>query len=610
MKRFALLFLLTPFLLLAGCNPGPGPGDRTKPTVQVELEGTTNASGAYVDSAKVTITATDEDGSGVAVIIYSLDGSSFQAYDQSFTITTPGEHTVKARARDDAGNFGESEKTFTITRSNAPEDAVDPTVSVAVDGTTDASGAYQGKATVTITAADEGGSGLAATTYILDGALPVPYDGPFEVATSGQHTVVARASDNAGNTTTTEPQTFTVVGGTSQPGDTTKPTVSASASGVEKSPGAYEESATVTIQADDEDGGSGLAEVTYKLDGGSFKPYSGAFKVTGLGEHTVVARARDNAGNVAEDTLTFQIVNETLPSAPPANNAAIGLNNLAGAPYDDRLVFNRIQNPEDGTNPPLNGDPCCVPANVVRDTATVRVTNTGGEPLNITALPISGPWKLEPAIALPATVAVGNSLDITLRFVANNKGSNGGLYEGKITIVSSARGNQYEAVGLGGFWQAFSERGLEPTLEELVEVFGYKTVITKPGEFLNQAPNNPAADDGAVETVGDEILAPYWQQADESRPVTVRQLAAYHGQGDVAGIAWFEKNSFNKNQVKTHGLFAHVGEEAQTVLPSRIGGGPAVASFDPNGVFGFKVDSEWSNWTFNRGERHRRRGLP
>ena len=602
MKRFILLSLLTPFLLLAACDRGPGPGDRTDPTVEVTLNGATNAAGAYTDSVTVTIEAADQGGSGLATTEYRLDGSEdFRTYSEPITITTPGEYTVEARATDAAGNEGESEETFTVVNSNAPEDEVDPTVSVTLEGATDASGDYQGSATVSITAADEGGSGLAAVQYSLDGAPFETYSEPFTVTTSGEHTVVARASDEAGNTTTTDAEMFTVVGGES--GDITKPTVSVSLSGAEKSPNVYEENVTVTVRAEDEESSS-LA-VTYRLDGGSFKSYSGPFDVKELGEHTVVARAEDDAGNVGETTRTFQVVSETLPPAPPANAAAIDLENLAGAPYDDRLVFNRIQSPEDGTNPKPNGS-CCIPPNVVRDTGTLRVSNTGGAPLNITALPISGPWVLEPAPTLPVTVPVGKSLDLTLRFIANNKGSNEGVYEGKITIVSSASGNQYEVVELGGFWQAFSERGLEPTLAEMVEVFGYQTVITKPGEYLNQSPTNPNANDGAVETVGDEILAPYWQRANAGQPVTVRQLAAYHGQGSVAGVSWFEKNSFNKSKVKTHGLFAHVGDEAQTILPSRIGGGPAVTTFspvtstNPDGVFGFRVDGEWSNWTFNQ----------
>ena len=588
-----LFLLLIPFLLLVACDQGSGP-DTTQPTTQITLDGATNAGGAYTDSVKVTVSAADTGGSGLSKTEYSLNGAAFQPYSQPFTLTTPGEYTVSARATDGSGNEGTSQKTFSVAKSGAPNDTVAPTVDITLGGATDASGAYQGKATVTIAAADTGGSNLAAVEYSLDNAPFIPYTAPLEVGISGSHTVTARASDNAANTTTAT-KTFTVVGG--QPGDTTKPTVRVSLNGAEKSPNVYEESVTVTVKAEDEESSS-LA-VTYSLDGGSFESYSGPFEVTDLGEHTVVAKAADDAGNVGETTRTFQVVSETLPPAPPANAAAVKLENLGGAPYDDRLVFNRIQNPQTGENPDPNGN-CCPPPNVVRNTATVRVTNTGGAPLNITALPISGPWVLEPAPTLPVTVPVGASLDLTLRFVANNKGSNDGVYEGKITIVSSASGNQYEVVELGGFWQAFSERGLEPTLEELVEVFGYQTVITKPGEYLNQAPGNPAADDGAVEKVGDEILAPYWQRANAGQPVTVRQLAAYHGQGSVAGVAWFEKNAgFNRNQIKPKSLFTHVGDEAQTILPSKIGGGLAVATFSPDGVFGFKVDTEWSNWTFN-----------
>ena len=168
MKRFVLLSLLTPFLLLAACDRGPGPGDRTDPTVEITLDGTTNAAGAYTDSVTVTIEAADQGGSGLATTEYRLDGSEdFRAYSEPITVTTPGEYTVEARATDAAGNEGESEETFTVVNSNAPEDEVDPTVSVTLEGTTDATGAYQGSATVAVTAADEGGSGLAAVRYSL-----------------------------------------------------------------------------------------------------------------------------------------------------------------------------------------------------------------------------------------------------------------------------------------------------------------------------------------------------------------------------------------------------------------------------------------------------------
>ena len=585
MKRLLFLLFLTPFLLLVGCDQNPNPGDTTKPTVQITLEGTTNTSGAYTDSAKVTITAADAGGSGLSKTEYSLNGSSFQAYSQPFTLTTPGEYVVRARATDGANNVGESEKTFTVVKGDAPADAVDPTVTLTLSGATNASGAYQGKATVTIAATDTGGSGLAAIQYSLDDAPFVPYTAPFEVGTSGSHTVTARASDNAANTTT-ETKTFTVVGGSAD-GDTTNPTVEATPTGTQRSPGVYENSATVTITAADE-GGSGLAKTEYSLDGGPLQSYSAPFSVSTVGNHTVVARATDGANNIAEDTLTFQVVGSGAPTAPPPNAAEVTLENLDGAPYNDRLVFSRIQNPEDGTNCDPPGSDNCKPVNVVHDTVTLKITNTGGDPLEITALPIQGPWQLVSPPALPTTVAVNASLNLTLKFVATG----GDLNTGTMTIVSSASNNQYKIVELAGFWQSVSEGNQEPTLQELVKLFGYTTIITKSGQGVNNG--------GEVKTVGDEILSPYWQRADTTKPVTVRQLAAYHQQGPVARLYWYQKGGFTKS-LSTNTLLTHDDEAGQTVLPPKINtqNAPTVNTFTPDGVFGFKSDAEWSDWSIN-----------
>ena len=51
---------------------------------------------------------------------------------------------------------------------------------------------------------------------------------------------------------------------------------------------------------------------------------------------------------------------------------------------------------------------------------------------------------------------------------------------------------------------------------------GSATVITKPGESINTL--------GEVKAVGDEVLSKFWQRADSSLPVSVRQIAGYAGQ--------------------------------------------------------------------------------
>ena len=163
------------------------------------LEGATNTSGAYADSVTVTIAATDKSGSGLSKIEYKLDDSVFQIYSQPFDITTPGKYTVSARATDANGNVGTAEQTFTVAKGGVPAETVAPTVQIALAGTTNASGAYSDSATVTITAADEGGSGLAKTEYSLNGSAFQAYSGPFTRTTPGEYIVRARATDGAGN---------------------------------------------------------------------------------------------------------------------------------------------------------------------------------------------------------------------------------------------------------------------------------------------------------------------------------------------------------------------------------------------------------------------------
>ncbi|MFO1532986.1 MAG: hypothetical protein ABR562_04710, partial [Thermoplasmatota archaeon] len=43
--------------------------------------------------------------------------------------------------------------------------------------------------------------------------------------------------------------------------------------------------------------------------------------------------------------------------------------------------------------------------------------------------------------------------------------------------------------------------------------------------------------------VGDEVLSPYWLRADTSSPVTARQIAPYHTQGNTASLYWYAKGT-------------------------------------------------------------------
>jgi fibronectin type 3 domain-containing protein len=295
----------------------------------------------------------------------------------------------------------------------------------------------------------------------------------------------------------------------------------------------------------------------------------------------VVATEETTSGFDYQDIVV--IVRNVEPASPP-NDSEISVENLDGVPFPDRLAFSRI------------GSLASPPSNGVHDVATVRIHNTGVDPLTVSSLQFSGPWQLNAPVSLPAQIAPGAFLDVAVKFVATS-GSN---HEGTLTIVSNDADEPSTVVELGGFWQSVSEGGQEPDISEIAEVFGYTTEIVGAGEDLNQ--------NGLVTAVGEEILSPYWRRADPTKAVSVRQLAAYHTQGNTATVFFHAKGS-----TSTSTIFTHAGIDGQSILPRLSGqlGQPAAGSFTPaSAVFGFKVDGEWSDPTMNNQSTDQANGCP
>lgn len=310
--------------------------------------------------------------------------------------------------------------------------------------------------------------------------------------------------------------------------------------------------------------------------------------------------------------------------APPALAAGpqIALENLDGAPFNDRLVMNRIQNPEPGTNkfppPPVGSGECCVPVNIVHDVSTLRIRNTGDLTLNITNLTITGPFELVSPPAFPKTINAGAYYDVPVRFIAQTAGTNGGFHAGSLTITSNDPVKPTTPVELIGLWQSESERFKEPTIYQLAKAFGYRLALEYPGNDTitftdsdgssktTSVPSQKLSNGGLVEALGDEVVSAYWKRGDTTAPVTVRQLAAYHGQGNTESIYWYGKGSTSANF-----LFTHDGREGQSLFPhikAPEGQPPteqAYKTFNPTStpVFGFRVATNtWSDPTKNRQE--------
>jgi len=283
---------------------GGGTPDTTPPTVTAAAAGTQDGDGNYVGSATVTVTASDS-GSGVDTVEYSLDDAAFQAYTAPVAVTAVGSHTLRYRATDNEGNVSAvGSLAFAVVAPEPDEDVTPPTVNHSLAGTQDDEGNYVGTATATLTANDED-SGVARIEYSLDGGAFTAYANPVVVSTPGMHMLHYRATDNAGNTSAEKMAHFTVL--PAEEPDTTPPTVLAEVDGEQNDNGGYVGSATVTVTANDTE--SEVASIEYALDAGAWTAYTTPVVVSGLGAHTVKARATDTAGNrSAEKSVAFTVV--------------------------------------------------------------------------------------------------------------------------------------------------------------------------------------------------------------------------------------------------------------------------------------------------------------
>jgi hypothetical protein len=272
--------------------------------------------------------------------------------------------------------------------------------------------------------------------------------------------------------------------------------------------------------------------------------------------------------------------------------------NLDKVPFKDRLVMNRIQTP-DATTP-----------NVVHDQSTVRIRNTHAtETLSVTGLALGGTspaaFQLVNPPAFPRDVPPGGSVDVTVKFVATTPTGNpiNRQFDATLNVLTSDADEATYPVELSGMWQRQSEGGTEPDVAQIVRSYGYGTSIVKAGQNINN--------EGRLEKIGDEVHSKYWKRASTSAPVVVRQLAAFHTQGNVAAFKITRKGSTTAEFTK----LVHAGEDGQSYLPRKNDTARTIgeASFTPtaaetgttsgtdasDGTFGLKIDPEHSDWTLN-----------
>ncbi|MEM1012805.1 MAG: Ig-like domain-containing protein, partial [Planctomycetota bacterium] len=283
----------------------------------------------------------------------------------------------------------------------------------------------------------------------------------------------------------------------------------------------------------------------------------------------------------------------------PAVLGEARLENLAAAPSNDFLAFNKIR----------DLDP--VLPNAVREFNTVRIHNDGSGSLTLFDATISSTdFEVFTDLQTPVVIQPGDFFDIDVRFVFEGDGSERvEIRQATLTISTSDENQPAIDIGLGGLWQRASEQigfsvSQEANLAELVRAFGYQ-IDVGPDTGLSDYDTGTNTG-GSIDAVGQETISAYWEKAGPGN-VEVVQLAAFHQQRDPQwdgtgsprynpNTAFFWHDATDAVGSESYSqLFRHKIDEGQTILPLlENGSGVAMGTFDPgSAAFGFAVERIW-----------------
>lgn len=212
----------------------------------------------------------------------------------SFTGQDGHKYEFRSIARDAAGN---AEGVPPTADSSTTVDTTPPTTTGTPSGTIGNNNWYTTAVLVTLAATDAT-SGLASISYRVDAGPWQTYTSQIGVAVEGRHTVEYQATDNASNVENVVSLSLDI--------DLSPPVSSATLLGTQGDNNWMTTPVAVTLSATDT--ASGVASGEYRIDGGSWTGYTGAFSVAADGGHTVDFRATDNAGlTETAKTVTFRI---------------------------------------------------------------------------------------------------------------------------------------------------------------------------------------------------------------------------------------------------------------------------------------------------------------
>jgi hypothetical protein len=283
----------------------------TMPANNADVGGTVILTANATDDTSVTSVAFSANGTLVATVT----SPPYQSTWNTTSYADGRQVSLTATATDGAGL--QSAATETVTVDNSP-----PTVSL----TAPVGGAIlTGTVNVTATAADVG-SAVTKVDFLVDGSVVAtsttsPYSTPWNSASvaNGSHTLAARATDGAGNVTTSAGVTVTV--------DNAAPNVTWTAPA-----STADVRSTVTLTANATDDGT-VTSVAFSANGAAIAtvtspPYQTTWNTIGVADGTKVsltATATDGAGlhSTATETVTVDNSAPTVSVTAPTSGSTL-----------------------------------------------------------------------------------------------------------------------------------------------------------------------------------------------------------------------------------------------------------------------------------------------
>ncbi len=206
------------------------------------------------------------------------------------TITKEGEYNWEVRCEDNSNNVGGAKAKFILditpptTQSDAPSNWVNHSV------------------TVTLTATDNL-AGVAKTYYRVDGGSWNLYSNGITISTEGNHTLEFYSVDNAGNVESVKTAYVKI--------DLTAPQTQVISN---YTWGSWTND-TVYFKFNATDSLSGVKEIYWKIDNGSWNLYNGnEISYSIEGNHTLYYYAVDNAGNIEATNSKTILIDKSVPT--------------------------------------------------------------------------------------------------------------------------------------------------------------------------------------------------------------------------------------------------------------------------------------------------------